>query len=541
MATGKTDPNCDRAYDWRQPAPIARKLTSAIYDWCHPGRFVLAALFFAAPFAVAAFLAPALLSLTPTLDMLSPIADMRAATSGELPVSDLRSPLYAALLFIGDHYADTAGRIHLIAKALSAAIIAIPLAIYASARLPVLPGILLIVALTAFVAAPFAGVLEFGLALLLVLCFACLAPSASPSVWRARIEGALGGVCLFALWMLHPVFSLAGFLALSGCPFIPKNRGLTRYMLTLSVFSVMAIVAEYFAPGTNFARSSAVSAILAEHGGSGDRSTMFGWSGVIISSGVVFAMVMIIGGANRVMAWAPGLTVVVIGACAAKLVGVSALPVFALAASMACFSMVSPFYDGIFVDHDRASISAGFSAGALTLFLSASLALSGVNQFALQMNAIKEAPREARAEFGLVQPGGPTIAHWVEEGRFSAPEARDLFALTPTDQTAMLLEISNEVRRISRDVAVAILTHADTACVIAAQQPCRADGPAAANVASVVLVPRLPLDRETENAKTEAEVLLYTEFKLAEQTALWDIWVRRGVSVPSFAPLTSGQ
>ena len=75
---------------------------------------------------------------------------------------------------------------------------------------------------------------------------------------------------------------------------------------------------------------------------------------------------------------------------------------------------------------------------------------------------------------------------------FSTPEAREFFALAPVDQSAMLLEAASRAKAIAAEgVGVAILTGADTACVLAEARNCRADGPAAANAANVVFVPRL--------------------------------------------------
>ncbi|MGE0408309.1 MAG: hypothetical protein AB7P23_03495, partial [Amphiplicatus sp.] len=80
---------------------------------------------------------------------------------------------------------------------------------------------------------------------------------------------------------------------------------------------------------------------------------------------------------------------------------------------------------------------------------------------------------------------------------------------------------------------VAILTGADAACVIAEKRACEADGAKAADAADVVFAPRLDLDPATAAAKGRAEALLYTEFKLVDQTALWEIWVRRGATLPA--------
>ena len=139
-----------------------------------------------------------------------------------------------------------------------------------------------------------------------------------------------------------------------------------------------------------------------------------------------------------------------------------------------------------------------------------------------------------------MQPEGPTIAQWLEEGRFSTSEARTLFALAPVDQSEVLLAAVAEARALSLDGhEVAILTGADAACVFVAKSNCFADGPAAAGAANVVLAPRLDLDPATVLAKGRAEGLLYSEFKLVNQSALWEMWVRR--DTPSFQLFVQGQ
>jgi hypothetical protein len=170
----------------------------------------------------------------------------------------------------------------------------------------------------------------------------------------------------------------------------------------------------------------------------------------------------------------------------------------------------------------------------MTLFWTAAILAQSAGQFALQFKTAETAEANVRAAFGLVQPGGPTIARWIEEGRFSTPEARDLFALAPVDQSAMLLEAADRARFLSREgYDVAFLTGSDTACVIADNRACSIDGPAAAKDAKVVFVPRIDFDDATAKAKGRSEALLYTEFKMVERTALWEVWVRRGVNLPT--------
>ncbi|VAV91174.1 hypothetical protein MNBD_ALPHA05-2231, partial [hydrothermal vent metagenome] len=126
-------------------------------------------------------------------------------------------------------------------------------------------------------------------------------------------------------------------------------------------------------------------------------------------------------------------------------------------------------------------------------------------------------------------------------GRFSTVEAREFFALAPVDQSMMLLEAAGRAKSMAAEGwGVAILTGADTACVLAERRQCEATGDAAASLANVVFVPRLDLDPATTAAIGRAEALLYTEFKLVEQTPVWEIWVRRGATVPASLLSTSG-
>ncbi|MEM1398194.1 MAG: hypothetical protein AAGH38_12200, partial [Pseudomonadota bacterium] len=65
------------------------------------------------------------------------------------------------------------------------------------------------------------------------------------------------------------------------------------------------------------------------------------------------------------------------------------------------------------------------------------------------------------------------------------------------------------------------------ACVFVAERDCMVTGRAAAAEASVVLVPRLTLSKAASSEKSSAEAFLYTQFRLADQTRFWEMWVRR--------------
>ena len=524
-------------FEWRRSAPRARSLAMALYAWREPGWTFLWSVAAAALFALAAIFAPALLSLSPTVEMIAPVAEARAVSAGAVRLADSDAPFYLLLLTAADLFVDAPGRIHLVAKAMGALIIAYPLAYFASSRFPIAQSIVLTAGLAAYVSAPFAGPAELGLALLLVCAVAFIAPSADAAFGRARFEGVLAGVLMFCMWLLHPAFALAGFVLLSICPFLSGACGLLRYAATLVCFAAFAGVAEYFAPGLNMTRAAGATDVLRFGTGFSGQDAGLGLSGVVFSMAIVLASAAIFGGRAYRRGWIAAGAVALIAFIAARMAGADALPAFILASGLACFSVASPFYDGLFRRHDRASVCAGLTAACLTLFWSAAMIMHAAGQFALQHQTAAAAADDIRTELALVQPGGPTVAKWVEEGRFSTPEARKYFALSPIDQSAMLLEASERAREMAQaGVEVAILAGADIACVIADRRRCRADGPAAATRANVVFVPRLELDPATTQAKGRTEALLYTEFKLAEQTPFWEIWVRRETPpTPGFA------
>lgn len=522
----------EEAFDWRRPAPRAREAVIALYSWSEPGWTFLWTVVAAVPFLAAAVFAPALLSLSPTVDMIAPVAEARAVAARSMPLAEQDAPLYLLLLMAADLVADAPGRIHLLAKALGALLIAYPVAYFVSSRFPVAQSIVFGAGLTAYACAPFAGPAELGLAVLLACAIVFVAPCVDEAPGRARFEGLLAGGLLFGLWLLHPAFALTGFVLLMLCPFLSGACGLYRYAATLVVFAVLAGLVEYLSPGLNMTRAAATSDMLRFETGFSSNEGGIGLGGVVFSMLIVFLTTAIFGGFAYRRAWMGAGGVAIIAFTAAKIAGADATPIFILAAGLACFSAMSPFYDGVFRHHDRASICAGLTAAGLTLFWAVAMIVHAAGQFALQHQTAQAAPEDIRTQLALVQPGGPTVAQWVEEGRFSTPEARKYFALSPIDQSTMLLEASGLARDMAqKGVEVAILTGADIACVIAERRDCRADGPAAAAQAGVVFVPRLELDPATAAAKGKVEALLYTEFKLSRQTSFWEIWVRREIPV----------
>ena len=533
------DFEADRELAWRRPAPRARALAMTLYGWQEPGWVFLFAILAASPFIAAALFAPALLSLSPTVEMLAPIADARAVMAGAAAIPDQASPFFLFLLSIADLFTDTPGRTHLVARALLGILIIYPTAYACAARFPVIQTVVLTVALAAYTTAPFAGVTDLALAIFLALAIILVCAPADESRDRARFEGIIAGAMLTALWTLSPIFFLTGVMALSACPFLTGRAGLDRYFFTIFTAGALVALSEVLVPGLSLARAHAASGVLTSGTGSlTSGAGAWGLAGIAVSSTIVLASSAIFGGRDHARGWAAGLVFLIISFAAARIAGANTMPLFALACAMACLSVASPFYDGIFRDHDRASVALAGAAATLTLFWTTAIVAQGAGQVWLQHQVARAAPLAMRAELGLVQPGGPTIARWVEEGRFSTPEARQLFALTPIDQSTMLLEVAARAERLAAGgLDVAILTGADTACVIASRRPCRPDGRRAADEAKVVFVPRLDLDARTSDIKKRSEGMLYTDFKLAERTPLWEVWVRRGITLPAEADL----
>ncbi|MEZ5917339.1 MAG: hypothetical protein R3C40_07205 [Parvularculaceae bacterium] len=524
---------------WR-PAPRARSATMTLYSWQDPAWVFFTALVCAAPFVIAALFSPALLSLAPTVDMIAPISHARAVAAGAAPIAQAESPFNLMLLLAGDVFFDAPGRIHLAAKAFAAALVVYPLAYFSAARFPAAQTVLMVAGVAAFAAGPFAGPTEIALAFFIVLATALLCAPADERRSRARYEGALSGAILFILWTAHPVFALLGFLALSACPFVTGRGGLDRYVSALFAAVLLAGAAEVLARGAEPCAGERRFRSFGAPGQLASAAGVWGLAGVAVSTGIVLFASAVFGGGEHAKGWATAAVFLVLSFIGARIAGAQTLPLFVLAGAMASLSVYSPFYDGVFRAHDRASIAIAGSVAALSLFWTAALVIQSAGQFTLQYRAAATAPADIRAELGLVQPGGPTIARWIEEGRFSTPEARELFALAPVDQSAMLLEAASRARALSDEgVEVAILTGPDIACVIASSRDCAIDGPAAAGTANVVFVPRLDVDAGTAAAKGRSEALLYTQFKMVERTPLWEIWVRRGYALPASLPVST--
>lgn len=521
------------AYHWRAPAPSARAATMAAYLWRDAPSAMLIALAGALPLAIAALTAPALLTYLPAADLLGPIAEARAMAAGAAEISTATAPFDLALLLGGDFLFEAPGRIHLGAKALAALIAAAAVAAFASVRFSLAPAALLTVATAAYVAAPLSGAAEGAIALLFAAATAFLTAPAQETRWRAVLEGAAGGLLLVALWMSNSLLALFGVAALSACPFLTGRRGFIRYAGAIAAATLVTALIETTAPGAAAARAASVTQALSAAGGA---KTLAAFDIAAHASGalIVLLVAAIFGGRQHARNIFTAASFLLVGWAAALVAGAEAALVFPFAAAIAVFSTSSPFYDGVFRAHDRASIAVSGAAALLTLGLGAGLLAQSAEQFVRQARAAAAAPAATLNAFAIVQPPEPAIARWVAEGRFATAEARALFPLTPADQSAMLIAAGEQARRLgAQGYEVAILAEGDIACVIAGRRDCARDGRAAAARAKIVFVPRADFDAAGAALKGRSEAMLYTEFRKIDQTADWDIWVRRGVTLPA--------
>ncbi len=516
---------------WRKPAPIARGLTRLAFAWASPRIAFAAAAAAAAPFVVAAAVSPALLSLSPTADMIAPVATARAVAEGAKALSTSENPLSTLFLMGGDVLADAPGRVHLMAKVLAAIALCTIFAGLSAVRFPLVLTALLTAALAGYVAQPYAGQEEWSVAMLFTISTALLAAPAEGHGRRARREGALAGALLAGLWLAHPVAWLAGFAALSATPFVSERSGLMRYGAALASFAVIAGLTELLAPGMSFARAEGVSSIFSSGFALGERASAA--AGPLVSAAIVIGAAAIFGGGAHARGWGVAAGLALGAGVVGNAFGTDAAPLFVLAAAIAGLSVASPYYDGLFQAHDRASVALSATVACLTIFGAASILVQAGGAFALQQRVTAEAPPALRTAFALVQPEGPSVARWIEEGRFSTPEARQFFALSPADQAQAFLSAARAARGLAdTGLTVAILSASDAACVLVDTRRCHKDGFTAARAAEIVFAPRLDLDPSTAAARGRSEALLYTEFRLVDETPFWDVWVRRDVIVP---------
>lgn len=507
---------------WRQAAPRARMMAAKIYGWQPPGWTFLLALGAALPAVLGILFSPAMISLAPAVETIAPVAEARAVAAGNARLAELSSPFNAIMLMVADVFADAPGRVLLVQKAIGALLVAGLFAYFASTRLPAVQAGAVSAAIAFYVAAPLAGPTEFGMALLLVCAFSFLAASADPADLRARIEGALAGLGVASLWLLNPFFALAGFLTLAACPFMSGYAGLTRYGFAFGGFALLALIAELIAPGVNGARAAASSEIVAGINSLPGLPYTKDNAATIAGVSVVLLAVAIFGGREHIRSWAPALGLVALAVIASHMMGVDPLAALVLSGAIACFSVASPFYDGIFKSHDRASVSIALSAAALIMSWAGYQVAQSLQQFGVQGAAIKDAQEMDVIDFGVVQ------ADPVDYGMEPQSNPFGYAALSIAQQSAMLLEAADLLQDAKgRGEAAALLTYADIACLLVENRECRANGADATKASTIIFVPRRSLGAATADLKARSEVLLYTEFKLVSQTPLWETWVRR--------------
>ncbi len=524
---------------WRAPAPAARSAAALLFGWRDARSATLIALAASLPAILAALAAPALLTTAPTADLLAPVAEARALSSGSADLVSTASPFDLSLLMAADVLFEAPGRIHLGAKAIAAFLAASAIGVFAAVRFSLLQAALIAAATAAYVAAPLSGTPETALAFLAAVAVGFLCAPADGSRTRALAEGALGGLLLFALWMSHSALALAGVLALAACPFLSGARGLFRYGAAIAAVAAAVGAGEILSPGLVAARAEHAASAFAAAASIPSSASVFDVATLAAAALIALVVSAIFGGDQHRRNWMTAFAFLAIGWAAALVAGASPAILFLAAAALAVFSTSSPFYDGVFRAPDRASIAVSGGAGAIALGLGLALIIQSANQFVRQAEAAAAAPKPVLEAFAVVQPPELAVERWMREGRFRTAEARAMFPLAPADQTAMLLDAAREARALGEaGYETAILARGDIACVIAGRRDCATDGRTAAARAQIVLVPRFDLDAAGAATAGKAEALLYTEFRRLSETPQWDIWIRRGVALPETLPLS---
>lgn len=520
---------------WHAPAPAARAAATALFGWRDERTSVIAAVAAAAPAIAAALAAPALLTTTEIVDLIGPIADARALAAGDGEVLKSSSLFYLAMLSAADSIFATPGRILLGAKALSALIAATAVIAIACVRFPFAQTALLAASTAAFVAAPFSGVNETLLALLAAAAIAFVCAPAQSSKTRALAEGALGGGVLATLWMSSPALALIGAVALTACPFISGRGGFLRYAAAILVVGGLIASFELLFPGSIVARAETVTSTvnsLRDH-----RISTSTFASTEIGLGACFVLVLaaVFGGATyRGNVWT-ALAFLLFGAAGAAMVGANASLVFVFSAAIAVFSTSSPFYDGIFRAHDRASVAISGAVGVIALGLGALICMQAAEQFVLQARSTAPASEKNASPFAITKLTQKSNSHWIDDGRIIERELTPDESPEASDQARLLLNVAARVRTLdAAGFKVAILANSDIACVIVGNNDCSADGRTAAARANVVISPRLSLGAGGVSTKERLEGLLYSEFRRIEETPQWDLWVRRDVSLPNY-------
>ncbi|MEO0878075.1 MAG: hypothetical protein AAFY22_00035 [Pseudomonadota bacterium] len=552
----------------RRAAPRARALTKPLYQWSTFKAAMAASLIAVSPFLVAAFLAPALMTTAPAGDIIAPIARARAFADGALDLTLSPVPFQLLIFSLADMIAAAPGRIHLVAKAIVAALIALPLAFFAARRFSLPAAAAMTGVVAAGVLAPLAGAGAWTTGLLIAAATPMLTPPATGGARLAIGEGVLAGLLLFCLWLAAPVVWIAGLAALTAAPFLSGRAGPARYLAALMALLACAGAGELLAPGLAMARAEAGAALLTDGGAWGMLlsgivtgqmiSTEIGAAdGLVASVGVVLFLAAVFGGSPAWRSWAAALGFLVIAVVAVGLAAAPFWPLLLCAAVIATFSTGSPFYDGVFDRPQPATVAIAGAAGALTLFWCAAFAVDAGRQFARQAELAERAPRDTLSALALipVTPAAPLTITALDASAAGKSVAGNRFGgnafggdgfngARRGDPSAILLAAAREAERWSQTGAdVAILANADIACVISAPRRCFESGAAAAHAAAIVVAPRVALDALDGTAGEDlsvgghatAEALLYTHFKKVSQNQFWDIWVRRGHANPAAA------
>lgn len=528
---------------WRRDAPAARRVAEGLFGWFAPWQGPLAAAVLLAPLFILAGLSPALLSQNGPVETLAPFASARAWLSGASAAEIAAGgwgPAPLGLVGGASFLAGSAG-LSLLWAQLAAAVLGFAAMSYlALARFSTAAAAGAALLAAASVAAPLSGAGGYGWSVLLWLAAAALAAPADEGAARLRIEGVLCGLGLFVLWNTTAAFFLAGVFAMLAAPWTGGRRGLAMLLIAAGVATALAAGMYFVAPGLNMAR---LLAALAELHAAPARllASGVGITGYLGGAGAALAIVAIFAGGEEARAWVPAVLFAAVSFILAAICGANAAPGVILAALIACFSTASPFYDGVFAAKERGAVAAALGAGALSLLGVVHFAAYSTGLAAAQYEAARTAP-DALKRVGLAYAGGTqalSAARWLDDGLVTLKDAHADGLFSPAVRALALAQGAEFAQQRGRG-RIAILASADVATAFFARKAGAIDGRRAAADADFVLAPRFALENNSAAVNDSAEGLLFSQFRLADETPLWQVWERRAPVVASASEPASG-
>lgn len=460
--------------------------------------FIFAALFLTMGGNAALFFAPGLLVTGTPAEILARIADANGVFQGGLAgaLKDGALP-EQALLFAAANLTDSPGRAVLVARAIAAGIIALPLAAAIGQRFAILPGLaLFMVPLAALLAG---GTDIIAMAAAFYVFIVALAVPARTGQGR-QAEGLCAAVFLMVLYLSSVPLFVAALLALTITPFLRGRDGLAFAVTAYAGFAIAAVILELFI----------LTSLPELPGYLPSRLESTGWQPTSGAPSLVSLVctLIILAGFAVLPRRALGRQVLAFGfltaAGAASFFADTDLTPFALIAVF--LGLSSPAFR-------RTESAAGFRLLALLLALFS----AGLSVFPASQTLTAQLKRPVLAEmsdYGFSFEEDPVLARLVLARRVDhALTGREL-SLTAADQALLLSEGARLQAQMNVEGKRARLVAMDSGAP-----------------ASYLIVPRLPIDPLTEKARLHSQGLLYSEYEKLPATeqpsAAYEIWRQR--------------